>query len=85
MFDDLFLFSTTIMSVDNLDHHYITIYTMFYHLSNVMIIGPTPTTTVVSIVSDRPTVTSPPTDRDLVVVNYILLLLFSISLMSSIK
>ena len=36
---------------------------MFYHLSNVMIIEPTPTTTVVSIVSDRPTVTSPPTDR----------------------
>ena len=51
------------MSMDNLDHHYIPIYIMFYHLSNVMIIEPTPTTTVVSIVSDRPTVTSPPTDR----------------------
>ena len=36
---------------------------MFYHLSNVMIIEPTPTTTVVSTVSDRPTVTSLPTDK----------------------
>ena len=51
------------MSMDNLDHHYIPIYAMFYHLSNVMIIEPTSTTTVVSTVSDRPTVTSHPTDR----------------------
>ena len=73
------------MSVDNLDHHYKPIYTMFCHLSNVMIIEPTHTTTVVSIVSDRSTVTSAPTDRDLVVVSYILLLLFATSLMSSTK
>ena len=50
-----------------------------------MIIEPTHTTTVVSIVSDRFTVTSAPTDRDLVVVSYILLLLFATSLMSSTK
>ena len=36
---------------------------MPYHLSNVMIIEPTPTITVVSTVSDRPTVKSPPTDK----------------------
>ena len=58
---------------------------MSYHLSNVMIIEPTPTTTVASTVSVRPNVTSPPTDRDLVVLSYILLLLFSISLISSTK
>ena len=71
------------MSMDNLDHHYIPIYTMSYHLSNVMIIEPTPTTTVVFIVSDRLTVST--LQIDLEVVSYILLLLFSISLISSTK
>ena len=83
-FGDIFVFSTTIISVDNLDHHYIPIYIMFYHLSNVMIIEPTLTITVVSTVSDRLTVISPPTDRPSSG-KLNILLLCSISYISSIK
>ena len=57
------MFSITIMSIDNLGLPYIPVYTVLYPLPNIMIVGPTPNTTVVSSVLATSTVTSSPTKR----------------------
>ena len=57
------MFSTTFMSMDSLGHPYIPVYTVLYPLPKIMIIGPTPNTTVVSSVLATPTVRSSPQNR----------------------
>ena len=57
------MFSTTYISMDNLDHPYLPLYTVLYCLPDILIIGSMPTTTVVPTVLSKPTVTSPSTDK----------------------
>ena len=72
-FGMIFAFAIIIMSMDNLNHSYIPIYSVWYHLSIIIIIGPTPTTTVVSTVLVTPSVTSSPVDRPSSGKSYILM------------